>query len=71
MFTPSILTILGIILFLRTGYVVGQTGLLWTLLIIALANVISLLTSTSLSAIATTIVRPGGGEAQVPARNRA
>ncbi|NND83861.1 MAG: hypothetical protein HKN46_01795, partial [Acidimicrobiia bacterium] len=27
-FTPSVLTILGIILFLRTGYVVGSAGLL-------------------------------------------
>ena len=37
-FTPSILTILGIILFLRLGFVVGHAGLGRTLIILALAN---------------------------------
>lgn len=60
-FTPSILTILGIILFLRLGYVVGEAGLGRALLILALANGISVLTSLSLSAIATNLhVRRGG-----------
>ena len=36
-FTPSILTILGIILFLRLGYVVGSSGLWQALIIIGLA----------------------------------
>ena len=48
-FTPSILTILGIILFLRLGYVVGNAGLGRTLIILALANGISVLTTFSLS----------------------
>lgn len=61
-FVPSILTILGIILFLRTGYVVGSTGLLGALLIIAMANVISVLTSISLGAIATNLKVKGGGD---------
>jgi len=60
-FTPSILTILGIILFLRLGYVVGSAGLFYTLIIITLANAISVLTSISLSAIATNIRVKGGG----------
>ncbi|MBL7179232.1 MAG: hypothetical protein ABIK98_02580 [Pseudomonadota bacterium] len=47
-FTPSILTILGIILFLRLGYVVGSAGFGRALIIIALANAISILTSISL-----------------------
>ena len=60
-FTPNILTILGIILFLRIGWVVGQTGLWGALIIIALANLISLLTGLSLSAVATSMrVRAGG-----------
>jgi len=60
-FTPSILTILGIILFLRLGYVVGAAGLGQALAIIALANGISILTSLSLSAIATNLrVKQGG-----------
>lgn len=60
-FTPSILTILGIILFLRLGYVVGNAGLAKALVIICLANMISVLTSLSLAAIATNLkVKLGG-----------
>ncbi len=61
-FTPSILTILGIILFLRMGYVVGNAGLGMTFLIIGIANVISILTSFSLAAIATNMKVKGGGD---------
>ena len=60
-FTPSILTILGIILFRRVGYVVGISGLAQTLAVVAFATLISVLSSTSLSAIATNIrVKKGG-----------
>lgn len=60
-FTPNVLTILGIILFLRTGWVVGQAGLWGALVIIGLANAISLLTGLSLSSIATSMdIRAGG-----------
>jgi amino acid transporter len=60
-FTPNILTILGIILFLRLGYVLGNAGLGRALIIIALANAISVLTSISLAAIATNLkVKVGG-----------
>jgi len=61
-FTPSILTILGIILFLRLGYVVGGVGLGRALVIIGLANLISVLTSFSLSAVATNIKVKAGGD---------
>jgi amino acid transporter len=61
-FTPSILTILGIILFLRMGYVVGNAGLGKTFIIIAIANLISVLTSFSLAAIATNMKVKGGGD---------
>ncbi|MBC8433257.1 MAG: amino acid permease [Desulfobacterales bacterium] len=61
-FTPSVLTILGIILFLRLDYVVGNAGFGRALLIIGLANVISVLTSVSLSAIATNLKVKGGGD---------
>lgn len=61
-FTPSILTILGLILFLRLGYLVGTGGLLQTLLIIFIAYTISILTSISLSAIATNLKVRGGGD---------
>ena len=61
-FTPSVLTILGIILFLRLGFVVGSAGLGRALIILALANGISILTSVSLSAIATNLKVKGGGD---------
>lgn len=61
-FTPSVLTILGIILFLRLGYVVGNAGLAQALLILLLANGISVLTSISLSAITTNLKVKGGGD---------
>ena len=67
-FTPSVLTILGIILFLRLGYVVGNAGLGSALLILLLANGISVLTSVSLSAIATNLKVKGGGDYYVISR---
>lgn len=67
-FTPSILTILGIILFLRLGYIVGNSGLYSALLIIILANAISVLTSFSVAAIATNLKVKGGGDYYVISR---
>jgi amino acid transporter len=61
-FTPSVLTILGLILFRRLGYVVGAGGLARTLAIIALAHVISILTTSSLAAIATNLRVKRGGD---------
>jgi amino acid transporter len=60
-FTPSILTILGIILFLRMGYTVGHAGLGKVLILVTLASLVSILTTTSLSAIATNLHVKGGG----------
>ncbi|MGB1253912.1 MAG: amino acid permease, partial [Candidatus Promineifilaceae bacterium] len=60
-FTPNVLTILGIILFLRIGWVVGQTGLWGALAIVLIANAISLLTGLSLSSIATSMQVKAGG----------
>jgi amino acid transporter len=60
-FTPSILTILGVIMYLRLGWVVGNVGLARTLLIITIATSITLLTGLSIAAIATDQrVRIGG-----------
>ncbi|MEM8860028.1 MAG: amino acid permease [Chloroflexota bacterium] len=60
-FVPNVLTILGIIQFLRIGWVVGQVGLWGALAIVILANVISFLTGLSLSSISTSMnVRAGG-----------
>ena len=60
-FTPCTLTILGVIMFLRFGHVVGQAGLLQALAIVLAAKVITVLTSFSLSAIATNTRVKGGG----------
>jgi amino acid transporter len=60
-FTPSILTILGVIMFLRAGYVVGESGIINTITILCIAEVISLLTAISMSAIATNTPVAGGG----------
>lgn len=61
-FTPSILTILGIILFLRLGYVTGSAGLGKTFLILFVANLVTIITSQSLAAIATNLKVKGGGD---------
>ncbi|MDH4143712.1 MAG: amino acid permease [Acidimicrobiia bacterium] len=61
-FTPSILTILGLVLFLRVAYVVGSVGLAQALLILGLATAVSVLTSISLAVVATNMRVQGGGE---------
>ena len=60
-YTPSILTILGVIMYLRFGWVVGNVGLLGTLVIVTLSTAITFLTALSVCAIATDrVVRVGG-----------
>ena len=60
-FTPSILTILGVIMYLRLPSIVGQAGLLQTLGIIAVAHIISVATGLSVSSIATDKKVKAGG----------
>ena len=60
-FTPNLLTILGVIMFMRTGWVVGNAGLKESLQILCIANLITLLTGLSLSSIATNLKVGGGG----------
>jgi len=52
-FTPSILSILGVIMYLRLPWIVGIGGLWTTLGIILLAHVISFATGLSVSSVAT------------------
>ncbi|MGK7934612.1 MAG: amino acid permease [Xenococcaceae cyanobacterium] len=60
-YTPSILTILGVIMYLRFGWVLGNAGLINTLIIVTLSTAITFLTSLSVCAIATDkVVRVGG-----------
>jgi amino acid transporter len=60
-FTPNVLTIIGVIFFLRAGWAVGNTGLVGGMMLVVLANAISLATGLSLSAIATNMKVQGGG----------
>ncbi len=61
-FTPTLLTILGVIMYLRLGWVVGNAGLLGAWLIILISFAITLATALSMSAI-TTNIRIGAGGA--------
>lgn len=60
-FTPSILTILGVIMYMRLGWVTGVAGLWGTIGIILLAHVISITTGLSISSIATDKKIEAGG----------
>jgi len=60
-FTPSILSILGVVLFMRANFVLGYSGLWGALIILGLAKTITVSTGLSISAIATNIDVKGGG----------
>lgn len=60
-FTPDVLTILGVIMYLRLGWVVGNAGLVGAVLIILLAKSITLCTGLSMSSITTNIKIGAGG----------
>ncbi len=60
-FTPSLLTILGVIMYQRMGWLVGHAGLVGAIGIVILAHVISITTGLSVASIATNrTVRTGG-----------
>ena len=52
-FTPSILTILGVIMYMRLPMIAGEAGLFGTLGIVFVAHLISITTGLSVSSIAT------------------
>ena len=60
-FTPSILTILGVIMYMRFGWVVGNAGLAGAILIVVISHLISLSTGLSVSSIATNRTVGAGG----------
>lgn len=68
-FTPSILTILGVIMYLRLGWVVGSAGLLTLIGVIVLSHVISVSTGLSVSSIATDKKVGAGGVYYVLSRS--
>ncbi len=61
-YTPSVLTILGLIMYLRFGWVLGNVGLGLTIVIVLMASSITFITSLSASAIATNMRVGAGGE---------
>jgi len=60
-FTPCVLTILGVIMFMRSGFVIGHSGLWLGLAILGFSKLITVLTTLSLSAISTNTEVRGGG----------
>ena len=60
-FLPSVLTIFGVILYLRLGWIVGVAGPLMSIAIISLSSLITLITAFSLSSIATNMRIGSGG----------
>jgi amino acid transporter len=60
-FTPSILTILGVIMFMRANFVTGQAGILGAIAILVIAKLITFATSLSIAAISTNMQVRGGG----------
>ncbi len=60
-FTPSILTILGVIMYLRLPWVLGSVGLTQTVIIVTLSTFITFVTALSISAMATNMKVGAGG----------
>ena len=60
-FTPDVLTILGVIMYLRLGWVVGNAGFLGAIAIILLSKSVTICTGLSMSSITTNIKIGAGG----------
>ena len=61
MLIPCLLNIYGVMLFLRMGWIVGQAGVIESLLIIGISALVCVITALSLSAICTNGEVKGGG----------
>ncbi len=68
-FTPSILTILGVVMYLRFGWVLGNVGPFWTIVIVTIATSVTFFTALSLSALATNMKVGGGGAYYIISRS--
>ena len=68
-FTPSILTILGVIMYLRLPMIIGQAGLWATIGIVVIAHIISITTGLSVSSIATDKKVKAGGTYYIISRS--
>ncbi|MFY0675636.1 MAG: amino acid permease, partial [Bacteroidia bacterium] len=68
-FIPSILTILGVIMYMRLPFIVGEAGLWLTLGIIVVAHIISITTGLSISSMATDKKVEAGGPYYIISRS--
>lgn len=68
-FTPDVLTILGVIMYLRLGWVVGNAGFAGAVLIILLAKTVTISTALSMSSITTNINIGSGGAYSIIAKS--
>ena len=69
MFVPTAVTILGVVMFLREGWVIGNAGFGGGLLVILLAFMITGTTALSLSSVTTNIRIGAGGAYSVISRS--
>ncbi|OMJ21080.1 putative transporter [Smittium culicis] len=60
-FIPTMLSIFGVIVFVRLGYLVGQAGVLLSIFLFFFGYVVTISTTLSISAIATNGTVKGGG----------
>merc|ERR1711892_1143415 len=60
-FMPCLLNIWGVMLFLRLTWVIGQAGIVQGLLLMTIANVVTTITTLSMSAVCTNGQIKGGG----------
>ena len=68
-FTPSVLTILGVIMYLRLGWATGQVGLLGILAIVLLSHLITIATGLSVASLATSRTVGVGGAYNIISRS--
>lgn len=60
-YTPAILTIIGVVMYLRFGWVLGQAGLAGTLAIVTISSAVTFTTALSIGSLATNMQIKGGG----------
>ena len=68
-FTPAILTILGVIMYLRLPWIVGNAGLWTTIGIVVVAHVVAITTGLSVSSMATDKRVKAGGSYYILSRS--
>ena len=68
-YTPTVLTILGVILYLRMGWVVGNAGVWGAVTIVLIANAITAVTALSMSALSTNMRVGVGGAYYIISRS--